>query len=204
MKKTIIVLCLFAVFLLVMIPTISSIENSTIKENTSRILKHHKSTICSILDDFLHKQYGKTCISEKEGLSASLFVDPGNGTDGNGPDDITDWIYLLIFFVTLPVSFPLLFIDIIFIIVKVIAISLFLIIPFFIFMLALALFPITIILIINYYLYPELYEDTIENINSFFNVLNTIIEITAPDWFFFPLILIGEFSDTIDYDNDGR
>ena len=39
-------------------------------------------------------------------MSESIFDDPGNGTDGNGPDDITDYMYLIIHVLLhIPVSF---------------------------------------------------------------------------------------------------
>lgn len=85
-KKIVLFGCLLAVFLLLMIPSVDAVGSQQIKE--SQVLKDIPLSLKSI------KEKG-------------YLDDPGNGTDGNGPDDITDYLYGILLLMLSPITIPI-------------------------------------------------------------------------------------------------
>jgi len=126
MKKTIIFTSFLAVFLMLMIPNVNAVEYRQVEETKEAFMKNQWHLIqenlpidcvddLKIPSDTFLINFDDEQISKKiENISfensffkrITLFGDPGNGTDGNGPDDWTDYLYLCIYLLLyLPVSF---------------------------------------------------------------------------------------------------
>ncbi len=122
MRKVMIIGCFLAAFLLLMVPNVSAIEynhveetqKTTINEYIGELKEKINSGVCKKQISFLKESLKNSNITElKETIILSLMSfreivpldDPGDGEDCDGPDDWTDWMYFLLFFLLWPITF---------------------------------------------------------------------------------------------------
>ena len=127
-----------AVFLMLMIPVNSAVEHTQVKETQETLLQESIDTIRENIINMEIKSQKLSALASNKNIDIekikdtfkdmpsslklikdrSYMGDPGDGEDGNGPDDITDWIWGILFWIPpfiiinmfcLLVSLPLLF-----------------------------------------------------------------------------------------------
>ncbi len=230
MRKTIVFVSVLAVFLMLMVSNVPAVEYYRVKETQEsfvhttldtfreniRNVKSNRQTL-SVLASIMNidiEEFKNTIKDIPSSLNVikerKNFGDPGNGTDGNGPDDITDWMYGIIFWILIPVTGPLFIYDVILGSIQAMAVLIPLILFSFLFpfllMLSIALIPL---LIIMYLASPSEVEEWIAEFLEFMHNIETrysefLDKLLSLPFYEFPFILIGEFYDTWDYNGDGR
>jgi len=214
MNKTIVFVSLLAVFLMLMIPNVSAVEYNQVKEKQEVFIQNHIDDLQENLEkidlhDFKESLNKSSLNIDVEGIkeklenipsltslfrSYSFLDDPGNGNDSNGPDDITDWIYLFIFIITSPVSLPLLIFDFIFwgIYSSLVA------------YICIMSFVFVILLLLSIFFWPQEGNEGFD-LSEEMGILEFLNDIYNDfPFLFFPSKLIAEFIDYKDWDKDGR
>lgn len=118
MIKTILFGTALSIFLILMTPNISAIEFNQSAEMQKSLFNQStiKSTYVTKYIQFrtfkslFNNLFLKLRLVQKNNW---FFDDPGNGTDGKGPDDITDIWYMIKFLITLLIFGPFVIADIV-------------------------------------------------------------------------------------------